>query len=615
MAKVTVASDEGATSTAKSDHEPFELKPLTRFSDQILVIARGLARAPERSTLVWLSTAVFAVILLTAVSQVALNAWNSPFYNAIQARNFGFFLHELFVFFGIAGSLLVLNVVQMWLNLMIQLKLRAGLMHNLLDLWLRPLRAFKLAHAGSLGVNPDQRLHEDTRHLAELSTNLSIGLLQASVLLVVFVVVLWHLSTGFALDVAGHTVKIPGYMVWAAVVYALIGSFASYGVGHSLIRLNAERYGREAELRYVLVRVSDYVGTIALQRGEASERRMLEIDLGNVLDAMRKLVTATTNLTWVTAGYGWLTQVVPILVAAPVYFSGHISFGGLMMAVGAFNQVQAALRWFVDNFGTIADWRATLLRVADFRHAVLAVAKLHHVVEKIEVDSGLPGHLILENLAVASQGNCIKLDYPFADIKAGERVQITGDSGDDQTVFFRALAGLWPWGEGRIRLPANEPFMHIARRPYVRPGRLRDVLAYPRDPADFRPQWFAEALEAVGLAEFVPRLDEDGRWDKELGDQDMQKLAFARLPLQRPAWIVIDQALETLDDKAREQIITMFETVLKSASIINIGRANPADTLFTRTFSLVKDPEGCRLMDEWQWDVTPTATERTPAVV
>ena len=302
-------------------------RPLLRLRAQIAVLGRGLAGSPEARAVLLLSLAVAAVLIAPAAAQVRLNGWNAPFYNAVAERDVGRFMHQVAVFFAIAGTLLVLNVVQAWLSLTIQLKLRAGLVHDLLDLWLAPLRAFRLAHGDRLGVNPDQRLHEDTRHLSELSTSLAIGLVQASVMLVVFAVVLWRLSAGFAIAVLGQRFVLPGYMVWAAVAYALVGSAASYRVGYTLIRFNADRYNAEARLRAALVRVSDNIGTIALQRGEGSERRFLESDLGRVLDAMRALVTATTRLPWVTAGYGWLTQVVPLLVAAPVYFSGQISAG------------------------------------------------------------------------------------------------------------------------------------------------------------------------------------------------------------------------------------------------------------------------------------------------
>jgi putative ATP-binding cassette transporter len=241
---------------------------------------------------------------------------------------------------------------------------------DLVGEWLKPHRAFRLAKVGPVGVNPDQRMHEDARHLTELSSDLGVELLQSTILLITFVNILWRISGNFSFHVDGRDFAVPGYMVWAAIIYAGSGSLLSYWVGRGLIRRNADRYQREAELRTSLNRINEHIDQVEQDHGEAQAAARIALDLKGVLAAMRNLVTGLTELTWVTAGYGWLTLVAPILVAAPAYFSGNLSFGGLMMAAGAFNQVQSSLRWFVDNFSTIADWRATLLRVADFRRAI-----------------------------------------------------------------------------------------------------------------------------------------------------------------------------------------------------------------------------------------------------
>jgi putative ATP-binding cassette transporter len=275
------------------------------------------------------------------------------------------------VFATIVGALLVLNVAQRWLSENLKVKLREGLVLDLVGEWLKPHRAFRLAKVGPVGVNPDQRMHEDARHLTELSADLGVQLLQASILLVTFVDILWSISGNFAFHAEGRNFSIPGYMVWAAILYAGSGSLLSYRVGRGLIRRNADRYQRESELRTSLNRVNEHIDQVEQDGSEAQAAARIAFDLKGVLAAMRSLVTGLTELTWVTAGYGWLTLVAPILVAAPAYFAGNLTFGGLMMAAGAFNQVQSSLRWFVDNFSMIADWRATLLRVADFRRAVL----------------------------------------------------------------------------------------------------------------------------------------------------------------------------------------------------------------------------------------------------
>jgi vitamin B12/bleomycin/antimicrobial peptide transport system ATP-binding/permease protein len=310
-----------------------------RLVPQLQIMAGALWAAPVRNTLCILSGSLFLVIAVTAYGQIRLNSWNQPFYDALSHRNFAQFLDQLGIFGLIAGTLLVLNVAQRWLGETLKLKLRQGLVHDLIKNWLVPGRAFRLTNAGAMGVNPDQRMHEDARHLTELSADLGIGLLQSSILLATFVKVLWSLSNNFAFHIDGRQLVIPGYMVWAAVLYSGSASLISYWVGRSLIDRNAQRYAREADLRFSLVRVNEHIDAIALSGGEADEARRIEMDLAGVLAATARLVTGLTNLTWITAGYGWFTLVAPILVAAPLYFAGNLTFGGLMLASGAFLQV------------------------------------------------------------------------------------------------------------------------------------------------------------------------------------------------------------------------------------------------------------------------------------
>ena len=328
-------------------------------------------------------------------------------------------------------------------------------------------------------------MHEDARHLTELSADLGIGLLQSSILLATFVKVLWGLSNNFAFHFEGRQLVIPGYMVWAAVVYSGSASLLSYWVGRSLVDRNAQRYAREADLRFSLVRVNEHIDAIALSGGEPDEAQRIEMDLAAVLKATARLVTGLTNLTWVTAGYGWFTLVAPILVAAPLYFAGNITFGGLMLASGAFLQVQSSLRWFVDNFSTIADWRATLLRVASFRRAVVDTDIMHDVASRIAYTAGPAGTFAIDDLEIASPSGSTMLQEKHVQIKGGERVLIVGESGTGKTLLFRALAGLWPWGSGTVTRPTGEQVLYFSRTPYLPPGTLREVLAYPKGRDNF----------------------------------------------------------------------------------------------------------------------------------
>lgn len=558
---------------------------------QLSMMVSALFASPVRNTLFTLAFGLVAVILLTAYGQIRLNSWNQPFYDALSRRDLADFITQLGVFGMIAGILLVLNVLQMWLNQMMKLKLREGLVLDLVGQWLRPRRAFRLANAGPIGVNPDQRLHEDARHLTELSADLGIGLFQATILLASFIGVLWTLSSGFVFNISGRTFDIPGYMVWAAILYAGSASLLSYWVGRPLVERNAERYQRESDLRFSMMRVNEHIDAVALFGGEADEKRRIEINLYAVLAATNSIILRLTGLTWVTAGYGWITLVAPILVAAPVYFAGNLSFGGLMMAVGAFNQVQNSLRWFIDNFSALADWRATLLRIANFRSAVIKTDELHTGEEHIEFAEGEKGKVKIEGLEIASPTGCTKLKETRVEIKAGERVLIVGDSGNGKTLLFRTLSGLWPWGDGRITWPKGEAVLHMPKTPYLPPGTLREVMAYPSAVSGFEPKEFTAALQAVGLDNLIPKLDMQKRWDKKLNEDEQQALAFARIRLQKPEWLLVDEVLDSLEEETHKRVVEMLGKELKQMGVIHIGKTEAHDHVFGRVLHLVKDPE------------------------
>jgi putative ATP-binding cassette transporter len=562
---------------------------------QLSMMTRALLSSQVRNQLLLLGLAAFVVIATTAYGQNRLNSWNRPFYDALARRDLQEFVIQLGVFAIIAGCLLVLNVAQRWIGEMLKLKLRAGLTYDLIGNWLQPRRAFRLANAGPIGDNPDQRMHEDARHLTELSADLGIGLLQASILLITFVSVLWNISSGFVLSVGARHIAVPGYMVWAALIYAGAGSLLSYWVGGSLINRNADRYAREADLRYSLVRVNEHIDAISLAAGEADEQRRLEFDLNNVFAATRRLVTGLTNLTWVTSSYGWITLVAPILVAAPLYFAQTLTFGGLMVAAGGFTQVQSSLRWFVDNFSTIADWRATLLRVASFRRAVIATDALHDVESQINFSEGEAGRVTIENLEIASPSGCTLLQERKVEVKAGERVLIVGEPGTGKTLLFRALAGLWPWGGGRVTHPKGEDLFYMPRTPYLPPGTLREALAYPSGVDKFQAKDYSGALARLGLESLEPLLEVSKRWDHELNEDEQQRLAFATLLLHAPHWVLIDEVLDSLDDDSMQRVTEVLTKDLAHTGIIYIGRSEQKDGLFDRVVHLIKDPGTRRL--------------------
>src|SRR5580698_6387308 len=557
---------------------------------QLVGLTRANFKGPVGNTLIILMLAAFAVIGATAYVQIRLNIWNKPFYDALSRRDLHDFMVQLGVFFILAGWLTVLNVVQRWVGETLKLKLREALVQDLLEHWLQPRRAFWLANAGAMGENPDQRMHEDARHLCELTSDLGMALLQSTILLVSFSGVLWVLSSAFVFRIGQHDYAVPGFMLWAAIIYALTGSLISYWVGHGLIARNAFRYAREADLRVALVRVNEHLDDITLAGGEADELRRVETHLTNVLAATRKIVAGLTSITWVSAGFGWVTNVAPILVAAPLYFTGKISFGGLMMAAAAFTQAQSSLRWFVDNFSTIADWRATLLRVASFRDALIKPSIEQLYTSKIQYQYGDAGTVTIDNLIIESSAGQDGIQEPHVVVHAGERVIINGAPGTNRTQLFRALAGLWPWGQGQITRPKDEPVLFLPRgSPYLPRGTLREVLAYPMKVSDFKAEVFEQALRRLKLKRLVPMLDEVHRWDRELGQEEQTAVVLSRVVVQVPNWLLMDGTLSSMPDELLERVTDAFDNELRYTGVVHIGPvAQAVDPLFRRVVHLVK---------------------------
>jgi putative ATP-binding cassette transporter len=561
------------------------------FWRQLGLVVRTIFSSSAARTITVLLGALVLVVAATAYGQIRLNGWNKPFYDALSRRDLRDFLFQLGVFFLIAGFLLTVNVAQRWLVETLELRLREGLVLGLLHDWMLPRRAFWLANAGPMGVNPDQRIHEDARKLCELSADLLVGLLQASILLLTFSGVLWVLSKDFVFRVGDADYTVPGFMVWAAILYASAGSLLSYFVGRSLIGRNAQRYAREADLRFSLVRVNEHVDDISLAAGEADEKRRIKLHLANVLAATQRIVRGHANLTWVTAGFGWITIVAPILVAAPLYFNGKVSFGGLMMAAGAFSQAQSSLRWFIDNFSAIADWRATLLRVANFRHALIGIHEPSGFESRIDYTEGEPGVISIDDLEIVSAANTDMLKERKVVVTAGERVLILGAPGTGKTQLFRALAGLWPWGSGRIVRPTGQQIFYLPRgTPYMPRGSLREVLAYPLKAESFESSAATRALYRLGLERLAPLLDTTRRWDRELSQDEQLCLAVARIVLQSPPWVLIDGTFGSLDDDVLDLVIDVFSNELQRTGIIHVGGPGQAHPLFTRALHLVKDP-------------------------
>lgn len=565
-----------------------KFSPLVRALREFLVT---LWSTEGRRTLSLLSVAIVLVICATVGAQVALNAWNRPFYNAIQQRNLAEFLHQSLVFILIAGTLLVLNVAQAWLREMIKLRSREWLTRDLFAQWLEPGRAMRLAYAGEIGVNPDQRIQQDTSQLTELAAELGVGLFQSLLLLFAFLGVLWHLSGAISIPVGGVNVTIPGYMVWCALLFAAGGSWLAWRVGGSLVGLNARRFQRESSLRFALVQVNQQADDISQHHREQSEKQRLGRELDGVLAVMREMVNAVARVTWVTAGYGWISIIAPLVIAAPSYFGGSLSFGELMMVVGGFFQVNQSLRWFVDNFARVAEWGATLLRVMSFRDVLLTFESRLDGEDRIAQSKDSPGRLRLENVGVKKADEKAVLDQHEVDVVPGDRIHIVDNTRSGRNPLLAALAGLWPWGSGKVKGPADMNMMFLKRQPYFPPGSLRAALAFPSEPSAVPDSDIKAALDRVELSHLARSLDREAL-GLELSDDEQVRIGIARLLLHKPAWIFAEHVFGGLTDAHRDLIRSIFDTELAQSAVISIGRQSPPDDLCSKVIHLAGGPAG-----------------------
>ncbi|HWJ17920.1 MAG TPA: ABC transporter ATP-binding protein/permease [Geobacterales bacterium] len=535
------------------------------------------------------------VIGANALTQVQLNNWQGTIYDAIGQRDLSVFLHEIGVFLTIVSILLCLGVLQTWLHERMKVKIRQAATLDLLDEWLQPARAFLLPLTGEISINPDQRIQEDTRRLSELSVDLAVGLVQSTLMLLAFVGVLWQLSAQVVFIIQGKSVSIPGYMVWAAIAYALVGSFITLLVGRPLISAHTQLRAAEAAFRFDLVQLNESAENIALCRGEAVERETLNGPVDAVLTIMRRIANRLATLTWVTGGYGWLAILAPLLLAAPGYFGGTLSLGGLMMVVGAFYQVQTALRWYVDRFPALAEWRAMLTRVIDYGSALERVQYLDGVAGHIRYGSSSSDELIMENLCVLAPNGHVSLGERFVAIAPGERVLIVAPPKSGKTTFIKALARLWVWGSGTIRFPEGTRMMFVPQSPYHPAGALKAALTYP-EPADrYTDAEAIRVLERVNLGRLGPQLGLKKRWNKELTLEERWRLVLSRVLLHSPDWVIYDESIAELDDESRKIALSIFSSELAKTAVVSVGRLAPGHGFYQRTLKLQTRLPGLKL--------------------
>jgi len=540
--------------------------------------------------------AVIAIELSVVAINVMLNQWNNRFYNALQERNWDAFISELGFFCVLAATYIVLAVYQLYLNQWLQIRWRRWMTQQYLDRWLAGANHYRMQLLGDAADNPDQRIAEDINMFIDRTLTISVGLLSAIVTLFSFVVILWTLSAAAPLHLFGASFAIPGYLVWAALLYAAVGTTLTHLIGWPLISLNFRQQRFEADFRFNLVRVREKSEQIALLGGETAERERLLDRFGYVVGNFLLIMQRTKQLTFLTSGYTQISIIFPFIVISPAYFSGAVQLGGLMQTASAFTSVQKALSFFVEAYRALAEWRAVIARLDGFNIAAERAQAAASATPAITVSAreGRDRVEIDDLLVRLPQGTALIAANNIA-IAAGERVLLTGPSGAGKSTLLRAIAGTWPFGAGTIRVPKGAKLMALPQRPYFPIGTLAAAVTYPAEPGTFAADALAEVITAVGLPALAGRLTEEAHWNRMLSLGEQQRLGIARAILQAPDYLFLDEATASLDEAAEAALYRLLNTRLRRTTIVSIGHRSTLAAFHRRGLVLERDGALSRL--------------------
>ncbi len=560
----------------------------------------------------WVARGLLVAIVVLNLSMVAMDVllsyWNRAFYNALQDKNWDDFLALLLTwkvtpggimpgFCGVAAIYIVVYVYRTYLNQWLQIRWRRWLTQSFLDKWTADRAYYRISLASGTGPtatlgtdNPDQRISEDTRSFVAEALSLSLDLLSNVVSLFSFVTILWTLSGAFTV----FGIEIPGYMVWVALLYAVVGTWFTHLIGRPLAALNFRQQRVEADFRFGLVRLRENVEGVALYHGEIEEKRGLAGRFQEVTTNWWAIMRRTKLLNSLIAGYGQAAAVFPIVVAAPGYFAGRVALGGMMQTVNAFGQVQSAMSWVVTSYSVLANWRATVERLATFDRAIVKARAAAGTGVALAAASGTDYRLDDVTLTLPD-GRALMEHASFA-LERGASAVITGRSGSGKSTLFRALAGIWPFGEGEVQRPLGTS-LFLPQRPYFPLGTLRHAVAYPAEPGQYSTEAIEEAMRDAGLNMLIPRIDDEEKWGQVLSGGEQQRLAVARALLLRPDWLFLDEATANLDPESETELYAALKRKLPDTTIVSIAHRDSVVALHARRVAFQKNDDGSmRLM-------------------
>src|SRR5215472_4595766 len=527
-------------------------------------------RSDEKWSAIGLLAAVIALNLITVWLNVRFNYWNNDFYNALQEYQWPEFWRQFAIFGALAFAFIVVGVYSSYLRGILHIRWRRWLTERFLRDWLENQAYYRMQLNQVATDNPDQRISEDLDRFATISLALSLGLLSSFVTLVSFLSILWTLSGDLMIPLGGGaSVDIPGYMVFAALIYAVAGTMLTRWIGQPLIKLSFDQQRYEADFRFSLVRLRENAENVAFYGGESREFETFQSRFERVDANWWGIIRRRKKLTWFTTGYSQLAIVFPFVVAAPRYFNKTIQLGGLMQISSAFNQVQDALSFIISSYTEIAEYQSVVQRLSGFRARMDDIVAERQWPQPIEIEhegTGVEVDMLDLNLP---NGELLRSDISLA-ASPGEALLITGASGLGKSTLLRAISGLWPFGRGRIRVGDGRS-LFLPQRPYLPLGTLADALAYPRSAAEQPRGRLADALRAVGLPELVDRLGEEANWAQRLSIGEQQRLAFARVLLARPQIVFLDEATSALDEAAEISLYRLLREAPWQPTIVSVG--------------------------------------------
>ena len=538
---------------------------------------------------------VVAIQLSLVAIQVILNLWYNRFYNTLQDRNFSAFVSAVLFFCVLAAIYTVLQVYQNYLNLWLQIRWRRWMTQTYLQQWLNTANHYRMQLLGDAADNPDQRIAEDIRMFIDSGAGfgggfgilpIGLGLLNAVVTFCSFVVILWNLSEAAPLTLLGVTIH--GYLVLAAVLYAIVGTTLTHLIGWPLIMLNFRQQRFEADFRFNLVRSRENSEQIASLHGEAAERERHLGRFGLLVSNWIAIMQRTKKLTFFTASYSQASVIFPYVMVSPTYFSGAMQLGGLMQTASAFNNVQNSLSYFVSAYQQIAEFQAVVTRLSGFERAIEAgrAAALTPPVIEVVAREASPT-IAIDHLAVRLPHGEPLLNAEQLALNPGDRVLVSGPSGAGKSTLFRAIAGIWPFGSGRVSVPMEAKVMLMPQRPYFPLTTLAAAITYPTKAGTFDDARLTDVLTAVGLSRLAPRLAEEAHWNRMLSVGEQQRLAIARALLYAPDYLLLDEATSALDEPAEAMLYRLLQERLPGTAIISIGHRTTLAAFHRRRFAFV----------------------------